>query len=261
MIKLLSIIALSLLVGCSGATSKVDPANPEPPKVQASPLASELSKVPLLDGPPITVAVYSFQDKTGQRKPADNIANLSSAVTQGAEVWVINALQEAGNGKWFIPVERIGLDNLVKERQLIRSTRETYGEKDRQLEPMKFAGVMLEGRIIGYDSNIAVGGVGARYLGIGTSSEYRIDTVTIAMRLISVSSGEVMLSVATDKTIASTRDGSTVFTFLDMGTQAIELEAGSSANEPVNYAVRAAIEAGIVELIHEGKRKGLWNFK
>lgn len=77
MIKLLSIIALSLLVGCSGATSKVDPANPEPPKVQASPLASELSKVPLLDGPPITVAVYSFQDKTGQRKPADNIANLS----------------------------------------------------------------------------------------------------------------------------------------------------------------------------------------
>ena len=126
---------------------------------------------------------------------------------------------------------------------------------------MKFAGVMLEGGIIGYDSNTAVGGAGARYLGIGKSSEYRIDTVTVAMRLVSVSSGEVMLSVATDKTIASTRDGTTLFTFLDMGTQSVEIETGSSANEPVNYAVRAAIEAAVVEMIYEGKRKGLWNFK
>lgn len=262
MIKLLSVIALGLiLVGCVGTTDKIDPTNPEPPKVQTSPLASELSTIPLLNGPPITVAVYSFTDKTGQRKPGDNVANLSSAVTQGAEVWVINALQEAGNGKWFIPLERIGLENLVKERQLIRTTRDQYNEADKPLDPMKFAGVMLEGGIIGYDSNTAVGGAGARYLGIGKSSEYRIDTVTVAMRLVSVSSGEVMLSVATDKTIASTRDGTTLFTFLDMGTQSVEIETGSSANEPVNYAVRAAIEAAVVEMIYEGKRKGLWNFK
>jgi curli biogenesis system outer membrane secretion channel CsgG len=46
-----------------------------------------------------------------------------------------------------------------------------------------------------------------------------------------------------------------------MGTQSVEIETGSSANEPVNYAVRAAIEAAVVEMIYEGKRKGLWNFK
>jgi len=32
-------------------------------------------------------------------------------------------------------------------------------------------------------------------------------------------------------------------------------------NEPVNYAVREAIEAGVIELIYEGRDKELWKFK
>tara|TARA_B100001109_G_scaffold13018_1_gene9745 strand:- start:801 stop:1745 length:945 start_codon:yes stop_codon:yes gene_type:complete len=234
-------------------------------KIQPSPLAQRLIEVPELDGKTMTIAVYSFSDKTGQRKPADNIANLSSAVTQGAEVWVIKALSEVGNGTWFEPVERVGMDHLIKERQLIRNTRDVY-EKDlpngpRALKPMVFAGLILEGGIIGYDSNVAMGGVGARYLGVGAQTEYRIDTVTVVMRVVSVSTGKVLLSIATEKTIASTRSGADIFRFLDMGTKLLESETGYSVNEPVNYAVRAAIEAGIVEIIYEGETKGLWKFK
>lgn len=234
-------------------------------KIQPSPLAQRLVDVPELDGKPMTVAVYSFSDKTGQRKPADQIANLSSAVTQGSEVWVIKALSEVGNGTWFEAVERVGMDHLIKERQLIRNTREVY-EKDlpngpRALKPMVFAGLILEGGIIGYDSNVAMGGVGARYLGVGAQTEYRIDTVTVVMRVVSVSTGKVLLSIATEKTIASTRSGADIFRFLDMGTRLLESETGYSVNEPVNYAVRAAIEAGIVEIIYEGETKGLWKFK
>ncbi len=234
-------------------------------RIQPSPLAKRFVEVPELDGKKMTVAVYDFSDKTGQRKPADNIANLSSAVTQGAEVWVIKALAEVGNESWFEPVERVGMDHLIKERQLIRNTREVY-EKDlpngpRALKPMVFAGLILEGGIIGYDSNVAMGGVGARYLGVGAQTEYRIDTVTIVMRVVSVSSGKVLLSIATEKTIASSRSGADVFRFLDLGTKLIESETGYSVNEPVNYAVRAAIEAGVVEIIYEGEEKGLWKFK
>ncbi len=81
------------------------------------------------------------------------------------------------------------------------------------------------------------------------------------MRLVSVSTGKVLMSIATEKTIASFRSGADVFKFLDLGTKIVESEIGWSVNEPVNYAVRAAVEAGVVELIYEGERKDLWQFK
>jgi len=266
--KLLILLGTLLaLAGCSNTMQQsLDiKADAGPPRIQPAPLAERMLQVPELDGQKMTIAVYSFQDKTGQRKPADNIANLSSAVTQGAEVWVIKALSEVGNESWFEVVERVGMDNLIKERQLIRNTRQAY-EKDlpngpRELKPMTFAGLILEGGIIGYDSNVAVGGVGARYLGVGAQTEYRVDTVTVVMRVVSVSSGKVLLSIATEKTIASSRSGADVFKFLDMGTKLIESETGYSVNEPTNYAVRAAIEAGVVQVVYEGMNKGLWKFK
>ena len=112
-------------------------------------------------GGPIPVAVYSFTDKTGQRKYSAGYASFSTAVTQGAESYLIKSLQEAGDGRWFKVVERVGLDNLIKERQMIRQMREAYQGKDAvPLPPMIFAGVIVEGGIIGYDSNTMTGGAG-----------------------------------------------------------------------------------------------------
>lgn len=258
-----AILILSLLGGCAMNPSLQTLRDSKTsPTVQVSPIQDRLEDVPALDGEKITIAVYAFSDKTGQRKPSDNVANLSSAVTQGSEAWVIKALQEVGNGKWFEVVERVGMDNLIKERQLIRQTRENYEGKDApKLKPLLFAGLILEGGIVGYDSNVAVGGAGARWLGIGANTEYRIDNVTVVMRVVSVSTGKVLLSIATEKTIASHRSGADIFKFLDMGTRLLETETGFSVNEPVNYAVRAAVEQGVVELVHEGERKGLWKFQ
>ena len=260
---LASILSIALLSGCAMNPSLQTLRDSEvSPTVQESPIQQRLEDVPELDGEKITIAVYSFTDKTGQRKPSDMVANLSSAVTQGSEAWVIKALQEVGNGDWFEVVERVGMDNLIKERQLIRQTRENYEGKDAvPLKPLRFAGLILEGGIVGYDSNVAVGGIGASWMGIGASTEYRIDNVTVVMRIVSVSTGKVLLSIATEKTIASHRSGADVFRFLDMGTRLLETETGFSVNEPVNYAVRAAVEQGIVELVHEGERKGLWKFQ
>jgi len=256
MLKILLIIATLFLGGCASVPKIEDP------KLSLSPLQEKFDNIKSLDGPAITIAVYSFTDKTGQRKPSDKFSQLSSAVTQGAEVWVIDALQKVGNGTWFQVVERIGLDNLIKERQLIRSTREQYEEeKNKQLKPLKFAGLIVEGGVVGYDSNIMTGGRGARYLGIGLQQQYRVDNVTISMRIVSVSTGEVLLTVAIEKTILSVSMGSSVFKFLDLGTRAVETETGITENEPVNYAVRAAIEQAVVEIILQGHQKGLWKFK
>jgi curli production assembly/transport component CsgG len=256
---LLAIFFATFLVGCAnhaGINGYKEPV------IADAPLQQKFEEIPPLDGPSITIAVYGFDDKTGQRKPSDNFSQLSSAVTQGSEVWVIQALQEVGNGTWFKVVERVGLDNLVKERQLIRSTREQYeGDQAQVLKPLLFAGLLIEGAVVGYDSNVVSGGSGARYLGIGAKTQYRVDTVTVAMRIISVSTGEVLLSVAVKKDIASHSSGVDVFKFLDLGTRAIEIESGMAINEPVNYAVRAAIEQAVCEIVEQGEAKGLWTYK
>ena len=248
------------VAGCS-VTAKLPKLLEQEPLIQENPLIIKLNEIKPIDGPVMTVGVYSFTDKTGQRKPADNIANLSSAVTQGAEVWVIDALLQAGEGTWFEVVERVGMDNVIKERQLIRNTRENYEKEPVQLSPMKFAGLLLEGGIVGFDSNIQTGGQGARYLGIGLSEAYRVDQVTVAMRLVSVQTGEILLTTQVTKTIASHSKGGDVFTFVDMNTKAVELERGVAVNEPVTYAIRTAIEFAVLEIIHLGEEKQYWKFK
>ena len=45
-----------------------------------------------------------------------------------------------------------------------------------------------------------------------------------------------------------------------MGTSSLEAEMGHTINDPVNYAVRVAIEQSVVELIKEGARKEYWDF-
>ena len=252
------LVATLALIFLSGCSSMVHIPEPEMPVL----LKNENTEFHNISAPStgkLVAAVYGFTDKTGQRKPSDKMANISTAVTQGAEVWLIKALQEVGGGKWFQVVERVGLDNLTKERQIIRQARQSVGD-ERQLKPMMFAGVIIEGGIIGYDSNVLTGGAGARYLGVGPSTQYRKDVVTVTMRMTSTQTGEVLLSVSTTKTIISTGSSMTFFRFFDMGTTSVEIEAGHTINEPVNYAVRVAIEQAVVELIKAGEKRKLWKF-
>ena len=266
--KIFTVLIFSIALNACGAAKVVENVEKFPatdPVAEAKPITktsvSELDKIPNPSGPPVTIAVYNFGDKTGQRKPSDRIATLSSAVTQGAEVFLIKALQDAGRGKWFRVVERVGLDDLIKERQLIRNQRETYeGSEAKPLSPMLVAGVMVQGGIVGYDSNISSGGIGAALLGIGSAAQYRTDEVTIVIRLISVQTGEVLISAGASKTILSAGVDNNVVKFIDRGTMSLQLEAGKNVNEPATYAVRVATEAAVVDLIRQGANKKLWQF-
>ena len=262
-----AMLLLCLLGGCASnpALNEDGFYQGETPYTMETDTMKRLEKIPELGQPQITIAVYSFPDRTGQRKPNTKFSQLSTAVTQGPEAWVINGLKAVGgNDPWFIVLERQGLDSLVKERQLIRSTRELYdGESDTKnvLKPLKFAGLIVEGGIVGYDTNITSGGAGARYFGIGASEQYRTDQVTVSIRLVAVQTGEILLTVSATKTIASYSSGGDVFRFLDMSTKALEIETGVATNEPVNYAIRTTIEHAIFNMIHDGIGKGLWSFK
>ena len=180
------------------------------------------------------VAVYgnAFTDQTGQRKSNSEFALFSTAVTQAPSALLVRALKHAANGKFFRVVERVGLDNLVKERQLIRSAREQFAEKeeDNTILPLLFAGVLLEGAVLSYDTNLTSGGTGARLLGIGGSVQYREDTVSVSLRMVSVATGEVLLEVTSQKTIFSYGKSNDVFKFFEAGTELIEIEIGSARN-------------------------------
>ena len=262
---LLSSLMLLSLTGCAGM---LDPRfnksflSPTDPVVSTTAQKGVFDNIPTLDGPPIPIALYSFTDRTGQRKPSNTQSLFSTAVTQGADVYVMKSLQEVGDGKWFRVVERVGIDSLIKERQLIRQMREQeQGDNAPPLPPLMVAGIILEGGIIDYNTNIKTGGAGVRYLGIGPHTQYIEDQVVVSFRLVSVQTGEVLTTVTIEKNLLSTSEGITAFRYFNTGTNAFEFDGQQTTNEPGNYAIRSAIETGIVELIKSGEHKKLWRFQ
>ncbi len=246
---------------CACATT--DKALSQKPELsRGTPVLAQLQALP---PPPerVYVAVYSFRDQTGQNKPNDEFPEYSRAVTQGGTAMLIDALKEAGQGQWFIVLERENLDALLQERQLIRSNRTQYlGENGEQLPPIRGlfnAALIVGGGIVGFDSNVVTGGIGARYLGIGADLQYRRDQVSVYVRATSVKTGEVLVSVVIEKTIYSIGVSADLFRFVSID-KLLESETGLTRNEPRQLAVKQAIEKAVHALVLEGAGKGYWRF-
>ena len=220
------------------------------------PVTDAIKQIGVANVQPI-VAVYKFQDLTGQRKSIDGYASFSTAMTQAPETYLIRALKQSG---FFRVVERGGIDHITRERQIIRSTRQKFDDKTEEL-PLLFAGILFEGGIIDYNTNLVSGGVGARYLGIGNSKQYREDTVIVAMRVVSVSTGEVLLENLTTKTILSVGLSNDFFRYIADGTKLVEFETGNAMNESKSIALQTAVEVGIVNIIEQGIAQGYWSVK
>ena len=211
---------------------------------------------------PIVVGVYKFKDQTGQYKQVESGMSYSTAVTQGATTMLIKALEDSN---WFIPIERENISNLLNERQIIRSTRQEESQKNgtqntQDLPPLLFAGVLLEGGIISYDTNNITGGSGIKYFGLGTSNQYRQDRITIYLRAVSTSSGKVLKTVYISKTILSQAIDINLYRYVKV-KRILEVETGVSQNEPTQMAIKEAIDKAVESLIMEGVIDGLWKVK
>ena len=225
-------------------------------------LVPELANIKSANKVKPVVAIYQggFTDQTGQRRSNSSYATFSSAVTQAPDAYLIRALKHAGSNHigFFDVVERVGLDNVTKERQIIRSTRQEFKE-DKKLQPLMFAGLIMQGGVVSYESNVKSGGAGARYLGIGMSRQYKQDTVTISLRTVSVSTGKVLLEVLVTKTILSASIDQDIFRFITDNTELVEIENGLVRNESINIALQTAIETAVLQTIKEGTTRGYWN--
>ena len=204
------------------------------------------------------VGVYKFEDQTGQFKQAENGSTFSNAVTQGGTTILIKALEDSN---WFRIIERENYINLQNERNIIRSTRQDYAKQNNTvastLDPLLYAGVLIEGGIVSYDTNVLTGGAGARYFGAGGSSKYRQDRVTVYLRVISVRTGEILKTVYVSKTIFSQAVDASLFRYVSF-QRLLEAETGFTRNEPGQLAIKEAIEKGVEALIIEGIEAQIW---
>ncbi|MBT8261895.1 MAG: hypothetical protein KJO05_03670 [Bacteroidia bacterium] len=254
--KISLVLFLILFSGC-GAYFNQPIGNQEARIGENTEQTEKLLKLPLPDKP-IVVGVYNFKDQTGQYKNIETGSTFSTAVTQGATTILIKALEDS---KWFTPIERENFANLLNERNIIRTTRQEYlrndDQRNQRLSPLLFAGILLEGGIVSYDTNILTGGVGARYFGVGGSSQYRQDRITIYLRAVSTSTGEILKTVNVSKTILSQAVDVGIFRYVNF-QRLLEAETGFTKNEPTQLAVQEAIEKAVEVLIYEGIKDQLW---
>lgn len=203
----------------------------------------------------IIAAVYGFRDQSGQFKQAPD-SSFSTAVSQGASSMLVKALIDS---RWFVPVERENLQNLLTERRVIRAIdpKEQPATNQPPLSPLLAAKIVLEGGIVGYETNVRTGGAGYRMLGIGIDDQYRMDQVTVNLRAVDVNSGRILHSVMTTKTIFSNQISSSVFRFVSYKTLQ-EAEVGFSQNEPAQLCLMDAVEAAVAHLIVEGVTEHSW---
>jgi len=251
-------LSVLLLSSCALIVDPLDNGVPPVRSIESAEVGALLTNLAEVSVPvrkPI-VAVYpnSFKDNTGQRRSNSQYASFSTAITQAPDAYLIRALQHSNV---FDVVERKGLDNLTKERQIIRTTRESFDEKQK-VKPLLFAGLLMEGGVVGYETNIRSGGAGARYLGIGGSKQYRQDSVTISLRTVSVSTGKILIEVLVTKSILSASISSDVFRFYANNTELVEIESGIVENESINIALQMAIETAVLQTIEEGYEDGYW---
>ena len=254
------ILALTLLISGCGAYFNQPYAPQDARTGELAPKTETLRQLPL-PTEPVVVGVYNFKDQTGQYKAQENGSSFSTAVSQGATTMLIQALEES---KWFTPIERENLNNLLNERNIIRSTREEFRKNESAAQPMLppllYAGVLLEGGIVSYDTNIITGGAGARYFGAGASVKYRQDRISIYLRAVSTSNGKILKTVYVSKTILSQAVDASLFRYVSF-QRLMEAETGFTKNEPVQLAMKDAIEKAVESLIIEGVEAGLWSTK
>lgn len=247
-------LAAALLAACSAVDVNRDkPLGTTSVPAALAPVSaihSDLVKLPPPKGK-IVAAVYAFRDQTGQYKPSPD-SSFSTAVTQGAGSLLNKALLDSN---WFIPVEREGLQNVLTERRIVRAIEAQQSNSN--LNGLMPASILLEGGIVGFESNVRTGGAGARYLGVGASESYRTDQVTINLRAVDIRSGRILVSTTTTKGIYSYKLGADIFRYVAY-QKLLETEVGYTRNEPAQLCVNEAIESALVHLIAQGVRDKHW---
>jgi curli production assembly/transport component CsgG len=248
---LYGIITSTIISGCSDLNSVPIAIA----KLESEALLAEDTKLRIPVSPPIIVGVYSFTDQTGQRAVLDRpTSEMSSAIPQGLSSMLVQELLNSGDGKWFRVVERETISTVLNERKVVEAALGPNVEQP--LQPLLLPGILITGGAISYDRKVSQSFLGLGFASINGRNEIYSDRVSIALRAVSVQTGEVLESVYVSKEVLSQMNSTNVLKIINNSTLAFE--SGLVSNEPVSVAVRTAISAAVRELYVRGLARGWW---
>lgn len=284
---------------------------------------------------PIRVAVYAIPDKSGAHKQGSDFAEISTALTQGAEALVMNALSLAGNSRWFELVERNELSSVLNERKIttaqdteVRQRAHTRAERKRiakeraeldtevtalraqvqreyeaarnadgtlpstmpsfeqtllnlenysskrraAIDPEKpfssfegpasvrnlaTADFIISGAIVAYDADTESSGSGVRFVNVGQRVQSRIDTITVNLRVVDVASSLILANSTVTQSVESRAVQGGALGYVTTN-KILELESGAAINEPKTFALDAAFQMALLDLVTQMQKRSMW---
>lgn len=189
----------------------------------------------------IPISIYAVTDSTGQFK-ADGGAS-SSVVTQGSTEMLITALQRS---RQFTILDRVRFGDLMNEQNLISSSRIAPGQGP-ELGALTGANYMITGSITEYQVSKETGGIGLVIAGKGGSTEYAKASVALDLRVINLTTGEVIWAESLKGEIIGEKVGLQLFSFL--GKNIVEFETGQGKQQVINLVVRTLLEEAVFKLV------------
>jgi len=189
----------------------------------------------------IPISIYAITDSTGQFK-ADGGAS-STVVTQGSTEMLITALQRS---RQFTILDRVRFGDLMNEQNLISSSRIAPGQGP-ELGALTGANYMITGSITEYQVSKETGGIGLVIAGKGGSTEYAKASVALDLRVINLTTGEVIWAESLKGEIIGEKVGLQLFSFL--GKNIVEFETGQGKQQVINLVVRTLLEEAVFKLV------------
>jgi curli biogenesis system outer membrane secretion channel CsgG len=267
---LMALTASFVLAACSMAPKKPEPVAPaatvgnetqiltgSAPRANRTPmdpafacmsdrLAQQRAKV-------FSVAVGDVKDYTGKYSQAEG-----NAITQGGALMIYSALGKLGNAVRLH--ERF--DTRIAELELAYADRRQLGDGQvHNIEAGKppvpwvpyFGGTILRsdyyivGGITEVNYNISSGGAEVNISNIGGKRRTYTMNVGVDLRIVDSRSLLVAKTVSLQKQIVGEEVSAGIFRFF--GSELLDLNIGAKRQEPLQLAVRTAIEQGVLELV------------
>ncbi|MDO9499032.1 CsgG/HfaB family protein [Falsiroseomonas sp.] len=214
-------------------------------------------------GGALAVGVGEVRDFTGKSS-----INEGATITQGGSLMVMSALGKLGRGvrihERFDP--RVGeLELIYTDRRQLgdgRAYNVPEGNRTRQVPWLPYMGgsilqsqYYIVGGITEVNWSIQSGGFSARVNGVGPRARSFVMSIAADLRIVDTRSLVVAHTVSLQKQVIGHEIDADVFRFF--GDRFFDVNIGTRNLEPVQLAVRVALELGVLELVSHVSRSPL----